>query len=248
MRILVTGLPGSGKSYLSKMLNDQIPDSRLLNADALRTEHNDWDFNIEGRIRQAERMRRLADLNHKNVTIADFVAPTDELRAIYDPHYTFYMDTIKESRFEDTNRLYQPPTNPDATITNQEWDEFDVNEWVRRMYRELPTGVMIGRYQPFHDGHRALAERVLQKHPVLAILVRTVPRSDKNPFSFTEVQSRILTKMIDYRGRVQVIPCLNVGGVYYGRDVGYNVEQIELPPEIQAISATKIRQEMNKEH
>ncbi len=239
MRILITGLPGSGKSTLAENMVEHMNNTQHLNADVLRQEANDWDFSPEGRKRQAIRMRERADC-HMGPTIADFVAPTQELRDIYDPHYTIFLDTIKEGRFADTNAIYEKPTN--ANRVNRRWlNKEDTGRLVYTMYREVTAGVMIGRYQPFHDGHFALAQEILKKHPIVRIWCRQVPFDKKNPYNYMEVSSRIIEKMEPYSGRFIVEQIPNIGGVYYGRDVGYNVEKIELPPEIQAISATAIR-------
>ena len=243
MRILITGLPGSGKTTFAKELAKKIRGSKIFNGDEVRKEHNDWDFSIEGRMRQAYRMRRLAG-EHPGVSIADFVAPTPPMRAAYDPHITIFMDTIKAGRFEDTNKLYDPPLKPDLHI--KDFTEFYHTSYVLMAMSKLPTGIMIGRYQPFHDGHKALAARVLHEQPMLTVMVRNMPQDEKNPFNGYEVEQRILKELAEYGDRVRVQHVPNVAGVYYGRDVGYKIQHIELPPEIQAISATKIRQEMNK--
>jgi adenylate kinase family enzyme len=113
MRILLFGLPGSGKTTLSQELVNVIPNAGHLNADIVRKAFDDWDFSPAGRARQALRMRTMADdLMQNGVThvIADFVAPTKELRAIYQPDYAVWMDTIMVGRYEDTNKVWQVPS------------------------------------------------------------------------------------------------------------------------------------------
>ena len=99
---------------------------------------------------------------------------------------------------------------------------------------------MIGRFQPWHTGHQALYEAGLKKYGNVVIGVRTMPKSDKNPFPVEEVKQRIL----DRNPNAEIIILPNVITVFHGRDVGWNVEYIDLPPEIQEISATKIRKQM----
>ena len=112
MKILIFGLPGSGKTTLAEPFAKLINGVHI-NADAVRKNYNDWDFSVEGRIRQAQRMRHLADgvvLSGK-VAVADFVCPTEETRKVFGPDYTVWMDTIESSEYEDTNSMFEPLTN-----------------------------------------------------------------------------------------------------------------------------------------
>lgn len=120
------GLPGSGKTTLANNL--PLPFIRL-NADKIRKEANDWDFTIEGRLRQARRMRELS--GDKDV-IADFVCPLPEIREIFDADYVVWMDTISQSRYLDTNIIFVPPAHFDFRVTN--WDI----KWVE----EITTSIL----------------------------------------------------------------------------------------------------------
>ena len=110
-----------------------------------------------------------------------------------------------------------------------------------------PTAQMLGRWQPFHDGHLALFKEILKKTGQVQIMVRTMPKSDNNPFEFEDIKKRIEEKLKDYVGKFEVIKVANITNICYGRDVGYKIEEIVLPKQIQEISATKIRQEMKNE-
>ncbi len=108
-----------------------------------------------------------------------------------------------------------------------------------------PTALMLGRYQPFHDGHLALFKAALERAEQVLIAVRDTGGTDeKNPFDFDFVRSRIEEKLVGYEGRFQVILVPNITNIVYGRDVGYKIEKIELGEEIESISATKVRKEM----
>jgi len=128
MKILIMGLPGSGKSTLAEPFA-QLVNGVWLNADAVRKEYDDWDFSPEGRIRQAQRMRYLADgvVRAGRIAVADFVCPTEQARAEFAPDYVIWMDTIREGRFEDTNRVFVPPSHAD----------YHVSEWFSDTHRQL---------------------------------------------------------------------------------------------------------------
>ena len=122
MKILVMGLPGSGKTYLTERMQPLLK-SAWYNADKVREMANDWDFSDEGRKRQAMRMRSFADFEktHNRFVICDFVCPTKKTRELFEPDIVIWMNTIKEGRFEDTNRIFQNPKNINFQVT--EWND-----------------------------------------------------------------------------------------------------------------------------
>ena len=115
------GLPGSGKTTLAKMIAPRL-NAVLLNADEVRKEANDWDFSSEGRVRQANRMKLLAQesLNKNRLVIADFVCPTEQTRIDFKADYIVWMNTIKESRFDDTNKMFEQPTEYNFKVTSKD--------------------------------------------------------------------------------------------------------------------------------
>lgn len=110
MKVLIFGLPGSGKTTLAQYIKART-DCVWYNADELRKSYNDWDFSFEGRIRQAYRMKELAD-KENGLVVCDFVAPTEEIRNIFGADITIWMNTIESGRFEDTNKVFESPLNP----------------------------------------------------------------------------------------------------------------------------------------
>jgi len=133
MIILIMGLSGSGKTSLAKTLTPMF-NAVWLNADKVREEANDWDFSEEGRIRQANRMKRLAQEardNNRNV-IADFICPTENTRKEFNADYTIWMDTKKVSKFEDTDKIFQEPKNPNFIVTH-----FDASMWAYLIKQDI---------------------------------------------------------------------------------------------------------------
>ena len=110
-----------------------------------------------------------------------------------------------------------------------------------------PTVQMLGRWQPFHDGHYALFEEIIKKTGQACIMVRDLQGVGDNPFDFESIKSRI-TERLDkkYKNRFKVVLVPNITNICYGRGVGYKIEEIVLSEEIQKISAAKIRAEMRK--
>ena len=110
---------------------------------------------------------------------------------------------------------------------------------------KAPTSLMLGRYQPFHDGHLALFKAALDRTDQVLIAVRdTAGTNEKNPFDFDFVKARIEEKLVGYEGRYEIMLVPNITNIVYGRDVGYLIEKVELGEQIESISATKVRKEM----
>lgn len=128
------GLPGAGKTTLAEAIRERLwQEGRTVswfNADQVRRDNNDWDFTNEGRIRQATRMRIMADAATTDYVVCDFVAPLVEMRDVFNADWTIWVDTIVEGRYEDTNKSFIKPKTYNFRITEQDaskWSEFVVS-------------------------------------------------------------------------------------------------------------------------
>jgi len=276
-KILIMGLPGSGKTYLAKALKkylednstvknmpayratDYIPTSykcsvQWFNADDVRKTYNDWDFSKEGRIRQSLRMAEFALKSNSDYVICDFVAPLVEMRNNFKADWTIWVDTIDKGRFDDTNKAFVPPEQYDFRITEQDcekWAEFIGNHILDERRRPVfdwkkETVQMLGRWQPWHPGHRALFDRAIAKTGQVVIQIRDCQGwNGSNPFAAEQVKELICRDLDPlYQGQYEIQLVPNVVNITYGRDVGYKIEQEVFDDATHAISATEIRKKM----
>ena len=258
-RILIMGLPGAGKTYLAQHILEHLQNEKKrvhwLNADDVRKEYNDWDFSEAGRIRQSIRMRTLADtMTDVDYVICDFVAPLVEMRNNFKADWTVWVDTIDKGRYEDTNRAFVPPEQYDFRITEQhseKWGEFIAAHILDNRRRPVfdwqqETVQMLGRWQPWHAGHRALFDRAIAKTGQVVIQIRDCQGwQGSNPFAIEQVKNYIRRDLdMVYQGQyeIQVVP--NIVNITYGRDVGYKIEQESFDESTHNISATNIRKSM----
>ena len=273
-RILIMGLPGSGKTTLAGALkqyleaNGTVSMSRAkmlpmssngaqvtwFNADDVRRKYNDWDFSREGRIRQSIRMFQFSMEAVGEYVICDFVAPLVEMRNNFKADWTIWMDTIREGRYADTNAAFVEPDVYDFRVNEQnceKWAEFIGEHIVANRRRPVfdwkkETVQMLGRWQPWHDGHRALFERLIARTGQVVIQVRDVQGwQGSNPFEVERVKSFIRRDLDPlYQGQydIQVVP--NIVHIGWGRGVGYTSGEETFDSTITDISATNIRKSL----
>ena len=110
-----------------------------------------------------------------------------------------------------------------------------------------PTTQLLGRFQPWHQGHTELFKRALSKTGQVVILSREQDGTDSNPFTTEQRVNFIKEALSAYAGKFDVVPVPNIIHITYGRDVGYKIEEEHLDKETESISATKIRKEMNND-
>jgi GTPase SAR1 family protein len=201
-RILIMGLPGAGKTTLAAELKRYLelhgtadlsnaemlpitgfkPTVTWFNADDIRRKFNDWDFSNDGRIRQSIRMFQFSIEAGGDYVICDFVAPLVEMRNNFKADWTIWVDTIREGRYADTNAAFVEPEVYDFRVTEQnaeKWAEFIGQHILDRRRRPVfdwkqETVQMLGRWQPWHDGHRALFERLIARTGQVVIQIRDV--------------------------------------------------------------------------
>lgn len=253
-KILIMGLPGAGKTTLANVLAPRL-NAVHFNGDQIRGEINrDLSFSHEDRVEHA---RRMGWLCHRVVAasgfaIADFVCPTIQTRNAFEleqPAFVVWIDRIKTGRFADTNQMFEPPERVDFVVppdgTADYWAEQIAMKLLPVFQEQRPTALFIGRYQPFHGGHRQLIVEGLKQVGQACIAVRNVQGiGEKNPFIFQDVRSRIEHGLRDYIGQFTVVQLPNITSVLYGRDVGYEIRRIDLGETIEAISATDIRKKI----
>jgi adenylylsulfate kinase len=136
IKILIMGLPGAGKTTLARALRNLIQDNNKtvewFNADLVRQAYDDWDFSVEGRIRQSARMRELADKMNSDYVICDFVCPLPVMRDNFAADFVIWMDTVDKSKYTDTNQMFVAPEKYNLRVIEQ-----DAEKWAKIIYEQI---------------------------------------------------------------------------------------------------------------
>ncbi len=249
MIIQIIGLPGSGKTTLAKELANRI-NAIHLNADEVRSDlSKDLGFTLGDRVEQARRLGAVSRIlsNQGHHVVVDFVNPTKETRdAFGKSDRLIWMNTFEKTNYPDTEKMFEYPEIFhmcfDKTIPMKEridiiTEGFGLHDWSK------PTTLMLGRYQPWHEGHNALYKEAQNRTEQVVVGVRnTHGTTEKDPLTFDEVKEHISKD--SYMDNAMIIKMPNITNIVYGRDVGYKIEQVDLGAYIHAISATEKRKEM----
>ena len=249
------GLPGSGKTTLAEKLVPRL-NAAWFNADAVRQDiYGELGFSPEDRMEHAKRMGKLCDWASISggFAVADFVCPTQDARKAFNPDYIIWVNRIEEGRYADTNKMFERPDQ------DERWDPHDImltdgtpEEWCETVMTNIkqneqwqnqaPTALLIGRYQPFHVGHKTLVAEAIKRTGQCCIALRDVGGTDdSNPYDFDKVRVEIEAACTDFGDKIKIIELPNITDIFYGRGVGYNIEELVLSDELQSVSATKIR-------
>jgi hypothetical protein len=249
IKILIMGLPGSGKTTLARKLKENLY-CDWLNADKVRKKYKDWDFSKKGVLRQARRMFELAHRSKNNIIVADFICPYHKSRKLFRPDFIIWLDTIKKGRFSTFDLSFEKPKYYNLRLKKKPSIShvYKIISSLKLKWNEKKdTAQMLGRFQPFHDGHKALFEKIILSVDQVLIMVKNVQGIGDNPFSFNEIKNLINMKLLKkYKDRFKIIRAPNITKICYGRKVGYKFKKINLSENIQKISGTNIRIKMRK--
>ena len=262
----LTGLPCAGKTTIAKELAKNIH-AEILDGDDIRKIIKNDDFSLEGRKNHMKSVAEFAFILSKyNNVIVSLVSPIksvrEEIKSAY-PNLTeifIYadLDTCKKrdvkgmyklamegkiKNFTGVDDIYE---EPDEKTTKIDTTKNSVEECVKIILEKHHTpqkySLFIGRWQPLHQGHLAIFDKMRQEGRKILIGIRNTGIDEQNPFSVTERIEMIKKQVPD--AEVVVLP--DIEAVCYGRKVGYEIKEIKLGEDLESISATKIREQMNK--
>ncbi len=248
--IWITGLSGSGKTTLADELRLQLgrPVSILDGDEVRKTLCKDLGFSKDDRDENVSRIAFVASELVKQgiIVIVSCISPYKDARLdarnLIGDFIEVFLDTPKEVLSTRSKYLGEYEIGTPELVINSGTPQDNaltlINYLVDAEY--LGTSFMLGRFQLWHAGHTALFKEALKEGRV-CIGVRNLKKSKSNPFDFREVEVSIQNALVAYEGRYNIIQMPNITSIVYGRDVGYDVKRIDLTPDLESISGTKIR-------
>lgn len=243
MKVLIYGLSGAGKTTLAKYLIELLGDrAEHINADAVREEVNDWDFSVEGRERQLQRMRILTEQAHEKgkIAIADFICPFEKYRELFEADYEIFVDTVKECEYEDTNKLFERPVSMPDYVVSEHRDDYDAREIVWELLdnefdTRAPTAQMLGIFQPWNDDDQKHFEGLIEEVGQVAIMVRDIEQTEEYSHHVLDVCQQLRLTLAEYAGKVRIFAAPNI------------ILEQKQPRPIDSISTTRIRKMQSKQ-
>jgi len=222
MKVLIFGLPGSGKTYLAtellKLLGDR---AEWHNADNIRKECNDWDFSEAGRERQLQRMLILAQKTEDKgkIAVCDFICPLNKYREKFNDAYQIWVNTIDEGRFDDTNKLFEAPNWPVSYEVSEHRDDYDAREIIwdligQEFDSRAPTAQVLGRFQTWDEEDQAMFEDAMNKAGQVALTVRDMNEDTNNPEHVLYVCNKLRQELAQYAGKVRIFAAPNITSIY----------------------------------
>ena len=205
------GLPGSGKTTLAEKLVSKLG-AAWFNADAVRQDiYSELGFSEEDRIAHAKRMENFVIGQEWGglMLLQTLFAQQKKPRDAFNADFVVWVDRIMEGRYEDTNKMFQRPMNYDVRLTDGTADEW-VNQVMEKLEEtetwdnQAPTALLIGRYQPFHIGHKTLVAEAIKRTGQCCIALRDVGGIDEsNPYDFEKVKKEIYSACREFGNKIK---------------------------------------------
>lgn len=222
MKVLIFGLPGSGKTTLAMHLLELLGDrAEWHNADNIRKECNDWDFSVAGRERQLQRMLVLAQKTEDKgkIAVCDFICPLNEYRDKFDDAYQIWVNTIEEGRYDDTNKLFESPRYPVSYEVSEHREDYDAREIIwdlidQEFDSRAPTAQMLGRFQTWDEDDQIMFDEAMDKVGQVALTVRDMNEDTDNPYHVLYVCNKLRQELAQYAGKVRIFAAPNITRIY----------------------------------
>lgn len=210
MKVLIYGLPGSGKTRLATKLKEYLGKVVELHED------DNEDFSAEGFVRQGQQLKRKCDEStfKGKIAIAEFIAPFETLRTDFDADFIVFMNTITKSENADVDSVFEPGKDYDYKVTAKNDEDAIKLAWtLARQHcwnNKVPTAELLGTWQSWDSAHQALLDKALEQCPQVYLMIRDVPIDSKNPWTASQVMLRLREKLVNYCSRVKIAIVPNI--------------------------------------